>query len=68
MKVSIVYDNTTSKLDSIAAHLLAGDIERVTSFKPISITDPEKAKGNVIVIGDIKSGLIQKFINKPVCL
>lgn len=62
-KVSIVYDNKSSSLDSIAANLLAEDIERVTSFKPEVIADVSKAKGNVIVIGNIKSELIQKFIS-----
>lgn len=62
-KVAIVYDNRSTKLDSIAAHLLAADIEIVTSFKPVVMTDIAKAKGSVIVIGNIQSGLIKKFIN-----
>ncbi len=62
-KVSIVYDNKSTKLDSIAANLLAEDIERVTSFKPEVIKDIAKAKGNVIVIGNIQSALVQKFIS-----
>jgi hypothetical protein len=62
-KVSIVYDNKSIKLDSIAANLLAEDIERVTSFRPEVMTDITKAKGNVIVIGNIKSTLVQKFIS-----
>ena len=62
-KVSIVYDNRSTKLDSIAAHLLAADIERVTSFRPVVMTDIVNAKGDVIVIGNIQSELIQKFIN-----
>lgn len=60
-KVSIVYDNKATKLDSISAHLLAEDIERVTSFKPKVMTDIAKAKGNVIVIGSIQSALMQKI-------
>ncbi len=62
-KVSIIYDNKSSKLDSIAANLLAEDIERVSSFKPQVLTDISKTKGNVIVIGNIESELVQKFIN-----
>lgn len=62
-KVSIVYDNKSTRFYSIAAHLLAEDIERVTSFRPEVITDIVKAKGSVIVIGNIQSMLIRKFIS-----
>lgn len=62
-RVSIVYNNKSVKLDSIVANLLAEDIERVTSFKPEVMSDISRARGNVIVIGDIKSTLIQKFIS-----
>lgn len=61
-KVSIVYDSKSARLDSIAANLLAEDIERVTSFKPQVINDIALAKGAVIVIGNIQSALVQKFI------
>jgi hypothetical protein len=61
--VSIVYDNKSTKLDSIAANLLAEDIERVTSFRPEVITEITKAKGNVIVIGGIQSALVRSFIS-----
>src|SRR6478752_7115406 len=60
--VSIVYNNKGVKLDSIAANLLADDIERVTSFRPVVLTNLAKAKGNVIVIGSIQSTLIKKLI------
>jgi len=63
-KVSILYDNKSTKLDSIAANLLAEDIERVTSFKPAVTTDIAKAKGNVIIVGNVQSGLVQKFLGK----
>ncbi|GAA4729448.1 glycosyl hydrolase 115 family protein [Flavisolibacter ginsenosidimutans] len=63
-RASIVYDKGSTKLDSIAANLLAEDIERVTSFKPAVTTDIAKANGNVIVIGNVQSGLVQKFIDK----
>jgi hypothetical protein len=62
-KVSIVYDNKSTRLDSIAANLLAEDIERVTSFKPQVTTDIANAKGNVIVIGGIQSALVRRFIS-----
>ena len=62
--VSIIYDGHGTKLDSICANLLSEDIERVTSFKPNVSADISKAKGNVIVIGNIQSALIQKFYNK----
>ncbi len=63
VKISIVYDNHSAKLDSIAANLLAEDIEKVTSYKPEVITDISKAKGNIIVIGNIQSRLIRNFIS-----
>lgn len=64
VKVSIVYDNGSAKLDSISANLLAEDIEKVTSYRPEVITDVSKAKGNIIVIGNIQSVLVQKLIGK----
>lgn len=66
IKVSILYDKQAPKLDSITAHLLAEDIERVTSVKPKVITDLPKASGNVIVIGNVQSTLIKKFLTKKV--
>lgn len=63
-KVSIVYNKNASKLDSIAANLLANDIERVTSYKPTVLTDVAKARESVIIIGSIQSPLVQKFIGK----
>ncbi|MEO6733563.1 MAG: hypothetical protein ABIN01_20235 [Ferruginibacter sp.] len=54
-KVSIIYDNKSAKLDSIAANLLAEDIERVTYFEPEVMKDIAKAKGDVIVSGNIQS-------------
>jgi hypothetical protein len=62
-KVSIVYGNKSNRLDSIAANLLAEDIERATSFKPKVTTALASVKGNVIVIGSIQSALIRKFIS-----
>ena len=62
VKVSIVYDKSAPKLDSIVAVLLAEDIERVTSFKPTVITDIAKVKGNVIIIGSIQWPLIKKLV------
>ena len=62
-KASVVYDSNAPELDSIAANLLADDIERVTSYRPKVITDISKATGNVIVIGSIQSALIQKFVS-----
>lgn len=59
--VSIVYDDKASALDSISANLLADDIERVTASRPIVMTDIEKAKGNIIVIGAIQSPLIKNL-------
>jgi hypothetical protein len=62
-KVTILYDKTQA-IDSITAHLLAEDIERVTGYLPAIVTDLSKARGNLIVIGAIQSFFIQKFISK----
>lgn len=62
--VSILYDNQSTKLDSISANLLAEDIERITSFKPTVMTNIAKANGNVIVIGNVKSALIRKITGR----
>ncbi|QIA07432.1 glycosyl hydrolase 115 family protein [Draconibacterium halophilum] len=61
--VSIVYDIENSALDSIAAHLLAQDIEVVTGKRPEVYSTLEGVGGNVIVIGDISSKLISSFID-----
>ena len=58
-KVTIVYAKDDHKLDSIAAHLLAADIERVTGYLPKVITNISQAKGNVILIGTMGSKLIK---------
>ncbi|HWI91427.1 MAG TPA: glycosyl hydrolase 115 family protein [Flavisolibacter sp.] len=63
-KVTIVYDNNSTKLDSIVANLLAEDIERVTSVRPQTSSDIKKVSGDIIVIGSVQSSLIQKFIGK----
>src|SRR5690349_1271832 len=58
-RVTIVYANDDKKLNSIAANLLAQDIERVSGYLPNVLTDISKASGNVIIIGTIQSGLIK---------
>ncbi len=63
-KASIVYDRNGHQLDSIAANLLADDIERVTSYRPKVFTDLSKANGNVIIIGSIQSSLVQRFVSR----
>ncbi|MBD0831560.1 glycosyl hydrolase 115 family protein [Aestuariibaculum sediminum] len=61
-KSTIVYDKEGTPLDSISAHLLAEDIFKVTNYKPEIITNLKQAKGNVIIIGNINSKLINAFI------
>lgn len=55
---SIVYDIKHSSLDSIAAHLLAKDIEAVTGQQPGGYTSLDEVEGNVIILGDISFDLI----------
>lgn len=57
----IVYNATGPKLDSIAAGLLAADIERVTGVKPEVFTDITRAKGAVIAIGSASDNMIQQL-------
>jgi hypothetical protein len=59
-KVSIFYD-TECKLDSVAANLLADDIERISGYRPLTSTDILNGRGNVIVIGSIHSKIINQF-------
>jgi Glycosyl hydrolase family 115/Gylcosyl hydrolase family 115 C-terminal domain len=63
-KLTIVYGNDAPALDSIAAHLLASDIERVTTYRPAVTTNADGASGNIIVIGSVNSGLLQRFANR----
>ena len=60
VKVSIVYARDDKKLDSIAAHLLAKDIQRVSGYLPKVFSDLNQTSGNVIVIGTVQSELIRK--------
>ncbi|MEX2585003.1 MAG: glycosyl hydrolase 115 family protein [Balneolaceae bacterium] len=61
--VSIVYDSERAALDSIAAHLLAQDIEAVTGRRPQVYTSLGNVEGNAIILGDITSGLISGHID-----
>src|SRR4051812_22442989 len=65
VKACIVYDSKGPALDSITAHLLAEDIERVSGYRPLVLTDISKATGNAILIGNIDAALIQKVFNTP---
>ncbi|MFL5740102.1 MAG: glycosyl hydrolase 115 family protein [Flavisolibacter sp.] len=60
-KVSICYDSYDAPLDSIAANLLADDIERVSSYRPKVLTDLHSASGDIILIGSIQSPAIRKI-------
>lgn len=60
---SIVYDIEQSALDSIAAHLLAQDIEAVTGQRPEVYISLDDVEGNVIVLGDVTSDLISSYID-----
>ncbi|MEO6287059.1 MAG: glycosyl hydrolase 115 family protein [Dyadobacter sp.] len=62
-KVTIYYQKGESKLDSIAAHLLASDIELVSGYHPKVSTDISNAKGNIIIIGRADSELVKNFGN-----
>lgn len=61
--VSIVYDIEHSDLDSIVAHLLARDIEEVTGLRPEVYTALDGVSGNVIIIGDVTSKLIDSHLS-----
>lgn len=60
-KVSIYYEQGGPKLDSIAAHLLAADIERVSGYLPKVDTNLANASGNVIVLGRAGSEIVGRF-------
>ena len=61
-KVSIVYAQGESKLDSITANMLAQDIQRVTGYLPVVSNDISKVKGSVIIIGTLQSKLVQGLL------
>ncbi|THU40477.1 hypothetical protein FAM09_11490 [Niastella caeni] len=62
--VTIIYSKEGPTLDSIAAYSLAGDIKLVTGKQPQVVTAVANARGNVIVIGNIASGIVQQFIGQ----
>jgi hypothetical protein len=63
-KVTIYYQKAEAKLDSVTAHLLASDIELVSGYRPGVSSDISTAKGNIIIIGQVGSELINHFGNK----
>lgn len=63
-KASIIYDKNGSPLDSITAHLLASDIERVSGYLPNVVTALNSASKNAIVIGNRQSGVVESFLGK----
>ena len=62
-KAVILYDNAKA-LDSILAYSLAEDIFKVTGFKPLVTKKKATVSGNVIVIGNCQSELVQSFLDK----
>lgn len=62
-KASICYDKEC-KLDSIAANLLASDIELLSGYRPSTFAGVEHASGNVIIVGSINSDIINQFRNR----
>ncbi|MDN3670382.1 glycosyl hydrolase 115 family protein [Echinicola jeungdonensis] len=63
---TIVYDKNGSDLDSISAHLLSEDIERVIGKRPIVATSFPSNGQSVILIGKIESEIIRNFLGKEV--
>ncbi len=62
-KAVILYDNAKA-LDSILAYSLSEDIFKVTGFRPLVTKNKATASGNVIVIGQYQSELVQFFLDK----
>lgn len=58
-QVQIIYDPQGPALDSIAAHLLAQDIARVSGVMPKVMTEVAQAQGQVIILGSIQSALVR---------
>ncbi len=65
-KTILVYDKNGSELDSISAHLLSEDIERVIGKRPKVATSFPSDSQNVILIGKIDSGLFGDFLDQEV--
>ncbi|KJD34829.1 hypothetical protein PK35_02870 [Tamlana nanhaiensis] len=61
-QATILYDEKGSDLDSIAANLLAKDIFMVTNYRPKVVNSIDEVNGNVIVIGEIQSKLVNTFL------
>ncbi len=60
-KVIIVYAPGEHQLDSIAANLLARDIQQVSGYLPKVTNSISKASGNVILMGTLQSALIKSL-------
>ncbi|MCG9970023.1 glycosyl hydrolase 115 family protein [Christiangramia crocea] len=60
---SIIYDENGSSLDSISAYLFAEDILKITNKKPEVSTSIGKDQVNYILIGELESPMITKFLD-----
>ena len=65
-KAAIVYDKAGTGLDSISANLLAGDIEKVSGYRPRVSSDLKDVSGNVIFIGNANSALMKETFHDSV--
>ncbi|TRW23873.1 hypothetical protein FMM05_11980 [Flavobacterium zepuense] len=64
--VAIIYDDKGTALDSLAAHLLAEDIERVTGTKPSVKPFSKQVGSDAILIGNINSAFIRSYVTDVV--
>jgi hypothetical protein len=62
-RVSIVCHPKASALDTMMANFLAQDIEAVCGYKPPIYKHIKQAKGNVILLGQVKSSPAKAFKN-----
>ncbi|MRX46795.1 hypothetical protein GJJ64_06325 [Pedobacter sp. HX-22-1] len=62
-QVSIVCNSKDSTLDAVVANLLAKDIEAVCGYKPPIYKHLKQAKGNVILLGQVKNAQAKAFRN-----
>lgn len=62
--VSVIYDNEGTAIDSIAAVLLAEDMERVTGIKPVVKPYNKIPDTRCVLIGNASSKFIKSFLKE----
>lgn len=61
-RAQLLYDASSSPLDSVVSNLFADDVQRVTGYRPEVVAQPGSDSRFFIIVGDIKSKWIRQAL------